>query len=88
MAFDYTVDNHKSTRGDNYWVHGNFTNTDGSTGGVIETGLHLVKDFSLQHTGSASVAESPSVNEVLPSDGSIIIVTAANASGIWSALGA
>jgi len=88
MAFDFTLNKHKSTRGSEYWVYGGFSNTDGSTGGTIVTGLHLVKHFDLQHTGNAAVAESPSVNEVLPSDGSIIIVTTANACGIWSALGA
>ena len=74
--------------GDNYFVYGNFTNTDGDTGGTIDTGLHLVKHFDLQYSGAAAIGESASVNETFPSDGSIVIVTTANACGIWSALGA
>jgi len=88
MAFAQTRNKHRMPMGDNYFVYGTFTNTDGDTGGTIDTGLHLVKHFDLQHTGNAAVDESPSVNEVLPSDGSIVIVTTANACGIWSALGA
>ena len=88
MAFTFTVDKHRNVNGDNYVVTGKFTNTDGDTGGTIATGLHLVKHFDLQYTGAAAIADAASVNENFPSDGSVIIVTAANSSGIWKAIGA
>ena len=88
MSFTFTVNKHRSPHGDNYFVHGNFTNTDGDTGGTIVTGLHLVKHFDIQYTGAAAIGEAASVNEILPSDGTIVIVTTANACGIWQAIGA
>jgi hypothetical protein len=71
--------------GDKRVVYGTFTND--TTGGTIETGLHLVQSFSLQHTGAAAVTEAPSVNETLPTDGSIVIVTTNAKSGLWMATG-
>ena len=67
---------------------GTFTNTSGSTGGDITTGLKTVVEFSLQHTGSAVVASAPVVNETLPlADTAITIVTVADADGRWIAWG-
>ena len=88
MAFAQTRNNHRMPMGDNYFVYGTFSNTDGDTGGTIATGLHLVKHFDLQYTGAAAIADAASVNENFPSDGSVIIVTAANSSGLWKAVGA
>lgn len=69
-------------------VFGTFTNTGGSTGGDISTGLTRVDAIFLTHTGSSVVASAPVVNETLPLRGSAVtIVTVADADGNWMALG-
>lgn len=84
MAFTTTII-HRTIFGDKRVVYGTWT-TD-TTGGTIETGLHLVEHFQLQHTGNAAVAESPSVNETLPTDGTIEIVCTSAKNGLWKAIG-
>ncbi|MFA5306645.1 MAG: hypothetical protein WC365_04295 [Candidatus Babeliales bacterium] len=73
--------------GDRKVVFGTFTND--STGGDIETGLRVVEQFYVQHTGSAAVAETPSVYETLPVGDrtSPTIVTTSGKAGIWMAIG-
>lgn len=73
--------------GDRKLVIGTFTN-DG-TGGDIETGLRVVEQIHIQHTGSAAVEETPSVNETLPLGDrtSPTIVTTNAKAGIWMAIG-
>lgn len=69
-------------------VHGTFANTGGSTGGEVVTGLRKVYALILQHTGAAVVASAPVVNETMPFDGSsLTIVTVADTSGTWMAIG-
>jgi hypothetical protein len=87
MAFSYTIENIR-VKGSEKHVRGTFTNTDSSTGGDIETGLSLVKNMVLQHTGSSVVESAPVVNETLPlSSGTVTIVTIADADGTWEAVG-
>jgi len=73
--------------GDRKLVIGTFTN-DGA-GGDIETGLRVVEQIHIQHTGSTAVAETPSVHETLPLGDrtSPTIVTTNEKAGIWMAIG-
>ena len=65
---------------------GTFTND--TTGGDIATGLTRVHFLVAQHSGDATVASSPSVNETFPlSGGDVTIVTTASADGYWLAIG-
>ena len=69
-------------------VTGTFSNTSGSTGGDINTGLRRVEFMKVQHTGSAVVQTDPVVNESFPtSTGDITVVTSPDADGIWFAYG-
>jgi hypothetical protein len=84
MAFAFAILK-QTVMGDRRVVYGTFTND--TTGGTINTGLRQVENILLQHTGAAAVTESPSVNETLPTDGSIVIVTTSAKSGLWKAIG-
>jgi hypothetical protein len=65
---------------------GSFTND--STGGDIDTGLAICEGILIQHTGSAAIGDSPSINETLPCAGSAItIVTTSGKVGNWFAWG-
>ncbi len=68
-------------------VTGTFTNSDGGTGGDIETGLRTVYFIKLTHTGSTAATNAPVVNETLPCTGTVTIVTDADFSGTWIAIG-
>ena len=69
---------------------GTYTNTAGSTGGDIDTGLAQCLHLSVENTGNGLVP-SPSVDEDFSngavSGGAVTIVTNGNASGIWVAYG-
>lgn len=87
MAFTYVV-SEKTVFGNKRVHKGTFTNTGGSTGGDIETGLARVDFISLQHGGAAVVSDAPAVNETLPlASGAVTVVTAADADGFWWAEG-
>jgi len=87
MAFTSTV-TQRTVFGDAKVVYGTFTNTSGSTGGDIATGLNTVDFISLAHTGSAVVASDPVANETFPfSGGDVTIVTVADADGLYMAVG-
>lgn len=66
-------------------VYGSWT-TD-TDNGTIETTLRQVEHIDLQYTGSAAVAESPSVNETMPCGGNVKIVCTANKNGLFFAFG-
>jgi hypothetical protein len=91
MAFSYTVtESIPGGNGARQLVYGTFTNDGGSTGGDIVTGLALVQNVVLSHTGSGVVASAPVVNETLPlanAGGTVTIVTVANTTGCWQAAG-
>lgn len=87
MAFASAI-TEKFVIGDRRLHIGTFTNTSGTAGGNIDTGLEECQSLILQHTGSAVVASAPVVNETLPVDGAAVtIVTVADADGIWVAVG-
>jgi hypothetical protein len=87
MAFASAV-SEISVFGNKRIVWGTYTNTGGSTGGDIATGLNKVDTIKLQPTGAAVVASAPSVNETLPlSSGDVTIVNTANEVGQWVAFG-
>lgn len=87
MAFAYTI-NSDFISGGARIVSGTYVSDSGSTGGDIYTGLNAVNAITLQSSGSSAVANAPAVNETMPknTDG-ITIVTAANESGTWVAIG-
>jgi len=87
MAFTSTVSG-TTVFGDKVIKWGTFTNTGGSTGGDIATGLDAVDFIKLQHTGAAVTADDPSVYETLPlASGDVTIVTTGDADGYWWAFG-
>lgn len=90
MAFTFKV-LMQTIFGDQKVAMGTFTNSS-SSGGTInlhaECGWHTCRNMSLQHTGSAAVANSPVVNAVLPGDASNIpIITDPDKNGLWVAIG-
>lgn len=88
MAFTSTITSKTKIFGSMQKKWGTFTNTGGSTGGDINTGLTSVESINLTYSGSSVVASAPVVNETLPADGSAItIVTVADADGYWEAIG-
>lgn len=67
---------------------GTFTNTSGSTGGDIDTGLGVVYVMILQPKGSSVVSNDAVVNETPPMAGNAVtIVTDADVDGVWIAIG-
>jgi hypothetical protein len=68
-------------------VYGTFASSGGATGGDIATGLQVVENIILQHTGSSVSADAPAINETLPCGGDVTIVTTANTAGSWMAIG-
>ena len=63
-------------------VIGTFTNTGGSTGGTIQTGMKKVLHINLNDSTSATCPYASSL-----SGGNAVIVTAANATGTFEAIG-
>lgn len=69
-------------------VQGNVTNTGGSTGGEVSTGLRIVEQFHFQPTNTTTATIANSVNETFPlSGGDVTLVTAGDVDGIWFAIG-
>lgn len=78
----------RSVVGDKVMVVGTYTNTAGSTGGDVATGLRRIENFNLQATGAAVVADVPVPNETFPLDsGDVTIVTTADEVGLFQAFG-
>jgi len=74
--------------GDLRMTRGTYSNAGGSTGGNINTGLHQCVDMKLTASGSSIVADTPTINETFPVDGSAVtIITTANTAGYWIAFG-
>lgn len=87
MAFTFNIQG-RSVFGDKKVVYGTFSNTAGSTGGDINTGLNSCENITLQHTGATVVASAPVVNETVPvTGGAVTIVTVADTSGTFTAIG-
>ena len=94
MAFNYSII--KETQlGDLKLIYGNFTNSDGSTGGTVDLSriLHSITYATIQHLGSSVVADAPAVNETLSGlppridKSTFTIKTTTNANGLWFATG-
>ena len=69
-------------------VSGTYTNTGGSTGGSIATGLTVVTCMFLQPVTTAVVTSFPVPNATFPQNGgAVTIVTTANEVGCWLAKG-
>jgi len=78
----------QTVQGNRKVSYGTFANSNGATGGEVLTGLSIVEFFELQHTGSSVVSDVPVANETFPLvGGSVTIVTVADTSGIWKAIG-
>ena len=86
MAFSNTL-LHEVPMGQMRFMMGAFTNTGGSTGGDIRTGLHKVLQLKLQHTGSKVVADDPVIYETFLVNDPVTVVTTADADGLWFAWG-
>lgn len=101
MTFSYTV-NGNELLGSHKIVFGTFTNTGGSEGGSIETGLGIIENFqtSLIMTGEVisltvqsilkATFESTSSKKFVPTtnpNGTIEIVTPGDSEGFWLAIG-
>jgi len=89
MAFSFTTETDPYENvGRLKHLIGTYTNTAGSTGGDIDTGLTRVLYIEAQPTGAAAIATSNSFNETFPFDGSSpTLVTIADEDGIWEAWG-
>ena len=89
MAFTYTVNDDVNFGGARI-VSGTYTSADGSTGGDVKTGMTTVIAFVMTPYGSSVVANQGAINETFPLnnvDGAVTIVTTANESGSWVAMG-
>ena len=90
MAFTSAITSGTRTFGATAVSWGTFTNTSGSTGGDIDTGLKVVENMTLTHTGGSVVISDLVVNEDFTTtvDGTAVtIVTVADVDGIWLAYG-
>lgn len=90
MAFTVTTTDRVPGTGAKQHVYGIYVNDGGSTGGDITTYLNTVQQFFMQPWGSAVSANQPVVNETLPltnTNGVVTVVTSANESGNWLAIG-
>jgi hypothetical protein len=98
MGFTFTTTRHLVYGGIRA-VYGTFTNTGGSTGGTIATGLRTVENFDIQYIKNAVVSDAAVVNATLTTiggkqvieagspAGNIVIVTVADTVGFWYAVG-
>lgn len=87
MAFTYTV-NDEFNAGGARIVSGTYTSAGGSTGGDVKTGLLTTLAFVMTPYGSSVVANQGAINETFPlAKGDVTIVTTANESGSWVAIG-
>ena len=86
MAFAFTRTN-DTVEGNLRFSYGTYTNTGGSTGGDIYTGLQKADGLVLQQNGAAVVASQAVVNETFPKADPVTIVTVANGTGYWMAWG-
>lgn len=89
MAFTVVVNSapQQTIFGNKRIASGTWANDGGSTGGDITTGLAKVEQMILQGTGDTAQVLAASVNEALPVSTAVTIVTNANDSGNWLAIG-
>lgn len=80
MAFTYT--RQPTIFGNKRAYTGTHTNTAGSTGGVIVTGLTRIEYFNSNNNDQAATT-----NQVVISGGSVTLTTVADSDGQWVAIG-
>ena len=62
--------------------------TTDTTGGDIDTGITVCEGMTLQHTGSAAIADDPAIAETFPCAGSAITIAVTSGKpGNWRAWG-
>lgn len=90
MAFSYVIKDTIQTIGAKIIV-GTYANSGGSTGGDITLPVVRLLALNLQPLAASISANQPVVNETLPMQGkfnvSPTIVTSANESGVFTAIG-
>lgn len=89
MAFTSAITD-KGVEGNKRIARGTFASSGGSAGGDVQTDLATVEHFQITQIGSAVTTGAPVVNETFPLTnvgGKVTIVTDANVTGIWRAIG-
>jgi hypothetical protein len=87
MAFTSTITG-RAVIGNKVAKWGTYASSGGSTGGDINTGLHLAESVTLTPKGASVSSNAPAVNEDLPVAGNAVtIVTDADQAGYWQAIG-
>ncbi len=93
MAFASTITG-KVVMGNKVKTWGTFASSGDSEGGDIETGLHICEHLVLSQKGVAITTGAPVINETFPvvkttsqSSAQVTIVTDANVTGTWEAIG-
>jgi len=93
MAFSAPITETIPGEGSRIHVYGTYVNSGGGTGGTINTGLNYITQFKAQPKGAA-VVSPPAYNSTLPAGPgqpvagpNVVIVTNANESGFWEAVG-
>ena len=89
MAFTYETTKIPGGAGSKAYAYGTFDSTGGDTGGTIQTGLQNVVTVQLTPAGAAAAASAPTINPSTSnlSTGAIVVITDANQSGVWYAIG-
>ena len=79
----------KGVFGSRKYRSGTFASSGGATGGDIATGLRVVEFIKVQGGGTTVLTNASVVNETLPLKGSgdVTIVTDADVTGVWFAVG-
>lgn len=89
MAFAFTVTDRR-IEGHKRVHRGTYASSGGSTGGEIVTDLGTVEHMQLQPLGATVATNQSVINESFPltnAGGTATIVTDANQSGLWEAVG-
>lgn len=91
MAFTVTLNNNGTPEffGRKKMVTGVFVNTGGDTGGSVITGLRRVDAFHMTPNGAAVDASNFAINGTMPltGTGTVVVVTTANATASFVAIG-
>jgi hypothetical protein len=66
---------------------GTYASSDGGTGGELQTGMYEKVDAVILIPYGSAVTDQPVVNETFPCDNPVKIVTAANETGLFIAIG-
>ena len=85
MGFSYEVTQRLFMENKRFHI-GTYASADGSEGGAITVGMSKVDALILIPYGT-SVTSQPVINATFPADDGIAIVTAANESGLFIAIG-